>query len=642
MMRVIQGAMVCLFVAVFAAGGAWGKGSVVGARGKIVGARGGVVEIHTALDLDLVRAGLSGSYRLMADIDLGGVVFAPIGNAAAAFTGVFDGNGHTITGAAYDGAAGFESEIGFFGRMEGAIVRDLVLVDVEMSAFTRVGGLAGMVAGGSVVSGCSVSGVVSGFIDETGGFVGQGWASAFTDCRADVLVVDLFGAGFRVGGFVGHAHEGSTFTGCSATGDVAGKDCVGGFVGVLHGASAADCEASGAVEGFAWVGGFAGYFKFEAGFDTYTERCAATGDELVVSTGFSTRLFHPQGTGGFAGLIEFDTWVTDCYATRDVFGFVPTVESAQQSSVGGLIGYTEVGSVVRGCFAMGDVVGNGAGGAVGWCEGQMIDVHASGDVWGTGFCGGLLGSAQRVNRARTESGVVRGCSASGDVFATGKLNGHATPGHDFGAVGGLIGYMFPGSRAYGSHASGNTEGEGEFVGGLVGFFWDNEIERCYALGDVTGHGQKAGGLIGGVREAEGADGIYIQISDCYAWGDVHTAANTSAFQKHYGGLIGGVEGDFNGRGLIERCYSIGRVPKRGIGVGGLIGGLPNGSPSNVRYEGLVWDVVTSETKRSAQGAGLKTPAMQSESTYTALGWDFENVWEMDPVSGYPVLRAAKK
>ena len=582
-------------------------------------ARGGVVEIHTAGDLDLVRADLGGRYRLMGDIDLTGVAFAPIGNAGGAFTGEFDGDGWSVIGAAYDGAAGFESEVGFFGRVEGAIVRDLELVDIDMSAFTRVGGLAGVVAGGSSVTGCSVRGRVGGIIDEIGGLVGIGWASTFIDCHADVEVVDLFGAGFRVGGFVGHAHVDSVYEGCIAEGDVGGRDCVGGFMGVLHGAVARDCEASGAVEGGAWIGGFAGYFKFEAGFDTYTERCAATGDKAVVCTSFSTRLHHPQGTGGFAGLIEFDTWVEACSATRDVLGFVPTVESAQQSSVGGLIGYTEIGSVVRGGFATGDVLGNGAGGAVGWCEGEIIDVHSSGDVWGTGFL-------------RRFYGCVAACGAppDGERCCTRVLrewgfvcHGETKRARDGGARfrgGWRVDRVYvPKASAFDSYATGSVEGEGEFVGGLVGFFWDNIVERCYSLGDVVTHGQKAGGLIGGIREAAGAEGIYIQVSDCYSWGDVFSVAEGGAYQKHYGGLIGSVEGDFNGRGLIERCYSIGRVPSRGIGVGGLIGGSAGGSPSNVRFEGLVWDVDASRTKRSAWGDGLKTHAMQLESSYTSRG-----------------------
>ena len=73
-----------------------------------------VIEIYTADDLRAVDNNLSGKYKLMNDIDLSALTesggkydyngngWEPIGSGGVyannAFTGVFDGNGHTISG----------------------------------------------------------------------------------------------------------------------------------------------------------------------------------------------------------------------------------------------------------------------------------------------------------------------------------------------------------------------------------------------------------------------------------------------------------------------------------------------------------------------------------------------------------------
>ena len=71
-----------------------------------------VISIATAEDLAAINSNLSGNYVLTADIDLGGAEWTPIGSfvqlgsegeeaetpdPAYAFTGTFDGQGHTIS-----------------------------------------------------------------------------------------------------------------------------------------------------------------------------------------------------------------------------------------------------------------------------------------------------------------------------------------------------------------------------------------------------------------------------------------------------------------------------------------------------------------------------------------------------------------
>ena len=104
----------------------------------------GYEAIYDIEDLYLIRYNLSGKYILMADIDMtddiapgadwdyDGMGWLPIGNSeGSAFTGVFDGNGHTINGMRIE-----ESDVmsaGLFGYIDGGIVRDLRMTNTVMT-----------------------------------------------------------------------------------------------------------------------------------------------------------------------------------------------------------------------------------------------------------------------------------------------------------------------------------------------------------------------------------------------------------------------------------------------------------------------------------------------------------------------------
>jgi hypothetical protein len=115
-------------------------------------------------------------FRLTADIDLSayaGTNFNLIGNATTPFSGVFDGNGRSITHFRY--AGGNSDNVGLFGYVYGANaeIRNLTLVDPEVRDKTGqyVGVLAGRLAG--KVDNCHVfGGTISGG-QSTGGLIGD-------------------------------------------------------------------------------------------------------------------------------------------------------------------------------------------------------------------------------------------------------------------------------------------------------------------------------------------------------------------------------------------------------------------------------------------------------------------------------------
>ncbi len=220
------------------------------------------------------EATLAKNYRLTADLDLQGVEFPGIGTQAHPFTGVFDGQNHTVSNASITGT----QNVGFFGVTKGATIKNLKLQNVTVTGTQRVGGLAGWcraelstvdlgdnIAG--LIGNCSVTGTVTGS-RQVGGLVGLNdsiydketlfsISCSVDKCKADVTVTGKEKESNKLGGLVGDNR--GFITKSIATGEVqaASSYMVGGLAGDSSG-SIYDCHADGAVTGYGSVGGFAG------------------------------------------------------------------------------------------------------------------------------------------------------------------------------------------------------------------------------------------------------------------------------------------------------------------------------------------------------------------------------------------------
>ncbi|MFH0933582.1 MAG: GLUG motif-containing protein, partial [Pseudomonadota bacterium] len=175
----------------------------------------------------------TGNYVLGADIDAsltsldtgwnaaGG--FAPVGS----FTGRFDGLGHTISGLFINRPA--TNQVGLFGITSAASIRNVGLLNANITGNSYVGGLAGYFFDGSI----SNSYVQTSTITGTGGLVGAL-------------------AGYDISGTIAHSH---------ATGNViTGNDSVGGLVGNYAFGAIIDSHAdSGNVVGTSNAGALVGY-----------------------------------------------------------------------------------------------------------------------------------------------------------------------------------------------------------------------------------------------------------------------------------------------------------------------------------------------------------------------------------------------
>ena len=244
------------------------------------------------------------------DIDLTGIDWTPIGiDYNHQYTGIFNGNGHTITGLAVTGS---DQYAGLFGHIgSGGTVKNVTLKDVKIESnhsSGNVGGVAGWSDG--TLENCSVSGSVSGngSSSDVGGVVGCQIGGSITGCSSSATVKGTQ----RAGGVAGATNSGAILTACYATGSVTlvsnGTGYAGGVVGNNNGTSTLQaCYAWGSVTGSGsgtiYVGGVTG-----------------TND-----VGTLTACYHAKGTvsgpdgatGGVAGRnfkgLPYSGIITACY-----------------------------------------------------------------------------------------------------------------------------------------------------------------------------------------------------------------------------------------------------------------------------------------------------------------------------------------
>ncbi len=320
--------------------------------------------IQNVTQLQAMQDNLSGRYALGVDIDAsitatwnGGEGFAPVGDNASRFTGMFDGLGHVVSGLVIDRLS--MEHVGLFGYTQGATIRDVGLDGGSVRAWGYVGGLVGYQTGGSIAQSYSTVAVTG--MTRVGGLVGQlGGGSISRSWTAGPVTGWISMTGGLVGLQVGGSIDRSW-----ATGAVTGTGSVGGLVGIQSGGSIDRSWVTGAVTGTRFVGGLVG---------------------------------EQNSLGSIA-----QSWTT---------GVVAGVEY-----VGGLVGFQERGSIAQ-STATGSVTGTFlVGGLVGWQDGGSIaQSYATGAVTGALSVGGLVGEQNRGSIAQSwATGAVTGTDQVGGL-----------------------------------------------------------------------------------------------------------------------------------------------------------------------------------------------------------------------------------
>jgi hypothetical protein len=270
------------------------------------------------------------------------------------FTGVFDGNDHTISNLTITGG----TYLGLFGVLGiGAEVKDLGVVAVNITSGASVGGLAGRNSG--AVFNCYSTGSVTGS-GNVGGLVGSNSreGSITMSYSTATATGDRFVGGLAGGNWGSIASSYSTGS-VSGNDDLGGLEGGGGLVGVNVGGLIKSSYSAGSVSGDSRVGGLVGYNR-----------------------------------GGR---------ITSSYSTGSVNG---------DSSVGGLVGVSHVGTIewsystgsvsgnhdVGGLLGVGNVDGGGLGATVPifWDLTNFWDIQTSGQTTSAGGIGKTTAAMQDI------------------------------------------------------------------------------------------------------------------------------------------------------------------------------------------------------------------------------------------------------
>ena len=178
--------------------------------------------ITSADDLKAMESNPGGSYYLANDIEVPANL-SLFTDSRNPFTGIFDGNGHTIKNYTYSTTTEDLMHAGLFCRTKNASFKNLTMTNVNLSVKSG-GNFAALVAygQGTTFENITVSGKISasGAINSLGGIVGSLNGGSLTKCtnKADVTVTGSIGA--TAAGVVGSASANSTLKNCSNSGEV--------------------------------------------------------------------------------------------------------------------------------------------------------------------------------------------------------------------------------------------------------------------------------------------------------------------------------------------------------------------------------------------------------------------------------------
>ena len=508
---------------------------------------------------DEVNAGDSKSdktYLLANDIDLSGYPdWTPIGrfdppDDMLPFSGVFDGQGYSITGLTISGN---EDARGLFGYTYSGAIRNVVIRNPEIEGKDQVGALVGYQAySNQGIKNCAVIGGKIQGRSHVGGLVGYMEESPIQNCYStcEVVAVD-----FYAGGIVGDHRVVASIRNCYATGNISGTYS-GGIVGVAQ--DVERCVALGqTVTGkssnrvtdsvrisdvYAWGG-----MKVNGNTVTYGAANNENGADLVYNGGALSTQFSEI----FA---NDDAWTY----TENGLPILKVVKGEQSSELPSWMlsdASTIYITTAQQLKQLADEV-NAGDSKSGKTVLLMNDIDLS--VYPNWSPIGTL-NLNWSDVSRPFSGVFDGQNHTiSNLTCTSVTNGYAGLFGNFdGTVQNLIlrdaqitveGLQaaavvcenYKGQVLNCAMIGGSVKGKG--VAGGVVCYNRGTVENCYATGDVTslsgGRVCYAGGVVG-YNYTEGT------VQSCYAAGRVES-------EKHAGGAVGG------NYGTVQNCVALGQ------------------------------------------------------------------------------------
>lgn len=524
------------------------------------------------------------------------------------FEGIFDGQGHTVSGLYFNDAAGMY--VGMFGQSRGTL-QNITVAGSYFSAGKCLGGLVGYSENGTITNCSSLSNMIEGTNQYVGGIVGQFYSSLkqvkLTDCCNSSAVTSSYNSNTWVGGIAGFVCANSAGTilveNCSNSGPITHN---GNQLAMLGGIA----------------GGCANKNK-TVGHDTI-QILNCTNSGMISAYGYA---------GGIVG--ENGNFANDW-----------------------------VGGTVRYCSNSGTVTGNQSiGGILGkFYHGELSDCENSGDIDGAGSrVGGIIGQASTRGATlglKNSSAVISNCSNSGSVQSdtymvggiagdadwalsfincenSGAITGNRTKwyGSDsYGGVGGIVGYCYysgTGDQAgiISCHNTGAISGY-NMVGGIAGYCVDSSDDMLFAFeknfntGSITGTRQ-VGGLVGYDSS--------MRVQNCYNTGAVDGAAREEFTGKlqYIGGLVGYYSVGYYSTLTTGSCYNAGTITVEtgALNVGGAVGYVQN----RVSFEHYYYLDTCVETSNT-YGTALTAEEMTSDTDWKTNYVNFDSatpIWTKD-------------
>ena len=523
------------------------------------------INIYTAADLanlaSAVNSGVNMSgktFLLMNDIDLSGLNWVPIGyyidwnnSNNKPFSGVFDGQGHSIIGLTISGG---QNDAGLFGYTHLATIRNVVIRNPQIEGRSEVGALVGRQGYSSTgIEKCAVIGGRIQGAGSVGGLVGYMEESPLQNCytTCEVIATDSY-----AGGIVGRHLVGASIRSCYATGNISGRYS-GGIVGqarnvercvalgqTVTGASSHRVlsEPNGKLNVYAWR-------SMKVNGNTVTDGAAdnENGADLVYNGGALSKQFSEI----FA---NDDAWTY----TENGLPILKVVKGEQSSELPNWMLRSETTiyiTTAQQLKQLADEV-NAGDSKSGKTVLLMNDIDLS--VYPNWSPIGTL-NLNWSDVSRPFSGVFDGKNHTiSNLTCTSVTNGYAGLFGNFdGTVQNLIlrdaqitveGLQaaavvcenYKGQVLNCAMIGGSVKGKG--VAGGVVCYNRGTVENCYATGDVTslsgGRVCYAGGVVG-YNYTEGT------VQSCYAAGRVES-------EKHAGGAVGG------NYGTVQNCVALGQ------------------------------------------------------------------------------------
>ncbi|TCO69141.1 fibronectin type III domain-containing protein, partial [Marinisporobacter balticus] len=699
--------------------------------------------IATKEQLNNMRNDLASYYKLVNDIDLENEEWMPIGSNTMPFTGMLDGNGHSIKNLKI--TENTHDSRGLFAIAKDSVIKNITIENVNITSRSKdnMGAFVGYVHG-ITLKNCSVigEGAISGN-NYLGGLIGRvdrgSKESKITRCKT---MIDIHGVRSYIGGLVGGNNASITIERSYAICSLFGESSIGGLVGSSTNLTVTECYGNVNISGSGSLGGLVGSGQYMS-----MENCYALGKiengsnscigELIGFFNYSNsvtnsyaavHIMNDDNSSTIGGLVgsnrsiniynsyydaiashiaprkttdismlpsalkvqstfvdwDFDSvwdinegtypYLRGLAVPTEVFKNIPINEVAggcgteenpyliatkeQLNNIrNDLTSHYKLVSDIdleneewmpigsntmpftgtldgndhsiknlkitgnthesRGLFAIAkdSVIKNitienvnitsnskdNMGAFVGRAYGITLkncSVIGEGAISGNNYVGGLIG---RVDRGSKESKITR-CKMMIDIHGVKSC------------IGGLIGLNNAASTIERSYAICNLFGESS-IGGLVGSSINLTVTECYGNVNISGSGP-LGGLVG--------SGQYISMENCYALGKIENGSNN---------CIGGLIGFFNYSNNVTNSYAAVHIMNddNSYTIGGLVG-----SNRSINIYNSYYDTVVSHIPpRKPTDIAKSTSEMKLRSTY--VGWDFDNVWDMDEGS-YPFLK----